>query len=343
MKALVLLLAFLSVTFYSCTDNNPIENEVQTSKSMSLRLALNVLKHTNKTVQTDTSETLCFEFVYPLTLSYNDGTTVTVNSQDALLTILNTETAELYIEAIAFPFQVQSNGAVVTIENEDDFIALLESCGISEPADDISTFTCFEMVYPFSVINQDGVVIVIDNEQELVDLFVSPTTENYIVDFVYPLTVTQNGETITINDMFEFTALIDACEIVGGGGCDCYTDYQPVCIDTGNGEIIEFTNMCMAECAGYTAADVVDCNTPTLGFADFLGSCFVIQYPAQVMYQGAVHTVTSDTELLQYYDASQPTPNFVYPLVVTFQGPATQTVVINSQSQLVELISSHCL
>jgi len=56
--------------------------------------------------------------------------------------------------------------------------------------------------------------------------------------------------------------------------CDCqYTDadeYVCVITDAATGEISPFLNMCYAECAGYTAADVVDCDFPELECLDCL-------------------------------------------------------------------------
>ena len=72
-KILVLLLTISVATFYSCTDNNPIENEVVTQKSIATRTAMNELKIANgitdKNGNSSTSNPFCFEFVYPITLS----------------------------------------------------------------------------------------------------------------------------------------------------------------------------------------------------------------------------------------------------------------------------------
>jgi len=48
----------------------------------------------------------CFKFVYPITLSYNNGTTVVVNNSDELLTVAQSMTSTLYIDGIAFPFDI---------------------------------------------------------------------------------------------------------------------------------------------------------------------------------------------------------------------------------------------
>ena len=49
----------------------------------------------------------CFDFVYPIELVYNNGTTVTANSFEDLILILINSTEELFIVGIEFPFQVE--------------------------------------------------------------------------------------------------------------------------------------------------------------------------------------------------------------------------------------------
>ena len=73
----------------------------------------------------------CFDFVYPINLSFNTGTTVAVNSLDELIEIYSASTENLFINGIAFPFEVEtynenSNALEIeTINNEDEFLSLL--------------------------------------------------------------------------------------------------------------------------------------------------------------------------------------------------------------------------
>src|SRR6478672_12067889 len=146
-KILVLLVTIAVATFYSCTDNNPIENEMVTQKSIAARTAMNELKIANgisdKDANSTASNPFCFEFVYPITLSYNTGTTVSVSSLQGLLTILAGETSSLYIDGISFPFQVMHGGAIQTINTEGQFISLLISCGFNTINLDLLNSFCF--------------------------------------------------------------------------------------------------------------------------------------------------------------------------------------------------------
>jgi len=69
-----------------------------------------------------------FNFVYPITLNYNNGTQVLVNGITDLAKVVSTITSTNYIEGIVFPFTVITNDTIQkTITNESEFEALIES------------------------------------------------------------------------------------------------------------------------------------------------------------------------------------------------------------------------
>lgn len=435
-KILVLLLAVSVTGFYSCTDNDPVENEVVTAKSISLRTTLNEIKKANNISDRNANSTqdqlFCFDFVFPLTLAYNDGTVISVATYEGLLDVLTSETEMLFIVGIAFPFQVQQEGAVTTIDDEAEFYALIDQCGFSTINDDVLQFSCLQMVFPISVINNSGATIVVDTQAELESLLIGGT----LVDIVFPISVTQNNEVIEVNDLYELFDLYDECD-GNTNSCICTTDYNPVCVQTANG-IVEYSNMCLAECDGYTQNDLVSCgptcsitnvtaspgtcntdgtypltvdfdyaNTssayftvynslgnwvgtyllsdlpftipsyPSLGstsdyfvirlgdnfdcqasqqwaapvcqtsssnFGNQLGTCFTMNYPVQVQYQGALVTVNNDAELLQYYFPNVSSiPAFVYPLSINYNTPSGPvSIQLDSQAGFNAAISGIC-
>ncbi|QBZ97930.1 Kazal-type serine protease inhibitor family protein [Flavobacterium sangjuense] len=349
MKKIKILLLLLTVTvagFYSCTDNDPVENEVVTTKSISLRTTLNEIKKANnisgKNGLTTDDQFFCFGFVYPISLSYNDGTVITVSSYEGLIEILTNETSTLYIEGIEFPFQVQQEGAVTTINNEAEFFALIDDCTFYTVNDIVFDFTCYSIVFPISVVNANGQTIVVDDQTELVNLASpTPTGTSYQLDIVFPISVVQNDQTIVINNLYEFFDLNNDCP---SSSCVCPADYNPVCVQTSAG-VVEYSNMCHAECDGFTAADLVSCDpVTTVNFGTGLGSCFNMAYPVQVQSGGALVTVNSDDNLRQYYfPALSSIPAFVYPVTVTFNsatGPVT--VLITSSAQFETAITNNC-
>src|SRR5690606_28855990 len=126
-----------------------------TQSSIALRTTLSEYKKVNGIFgQTATTE-LRFEFVFPITFSYNTGTVVTVTSLDGLLDILSNETSQLYLDGVDFPFQVvqqtPTGSMNVTISNESEFVALLQSSGLDTYNDDLTNTLCFDIVFPISV------------------------------------------------------------------------------------------------------------------------------------------------------------------------------------------------
>lgn len=259
---ILVLLVLTSVTFNACSDSNPIENESTTQKSIALRTVLNEFKTSNNlSGKTDPANGFCFEFVYPLTFSFNNGTLVTVISLEGLIDVLSNETTNLYIEGIEFPFQVTgSNGAITTITNEEEFIALIESCGFDTFNDDLSNTFCFDIVFPIQV-QLNGQVTDVNSLEDLLNLVNGPNS-NGEIEIVFPISVNYNNETVVVNNIYEFYDMTNNCN---QGGCVCTEEYAPVCVQTPNG-IVEFGNMCFAECAGYSQNDLVPCNP---------NSCFI--------------------------------------------------------------------
>ncbi len=143
MKTIKLLLAFaiLSFGFSSCkkTETNTTEDQ-QVSPSETARIVTSYIKDKNASLNFsrvssgfDVDDLLnydfCFTFVYPITLSYNNGTTVVVNNSAELLQVAQGMTQNLYINGIYFPFDVQmADGSIQTVNNETEFSTVIHSC-----------------------------------------------------------------------------------------------------------------------------------------------------------------------------------------------------------------------
>jgi hypothetical protein len=487
-KLLFLLVAFSTVTFYSCSDSNAIEKETVTQKSIAMRTALNKLKVANnisgkssiKSKNAATTNPFCFEFVYPIVFSYNNGTAITASNFQGLLDILANESPTLYLEGIVFPFHVisSSTGTSTTISSESELVALLQSCGFTTINNDLLTTACFEIIFPISVTTPNNQTVVIHSLQELTTYMNNPSN-GLETQIVFPISVTQQGQVVVIHNLYELYQMTNNCEST----CICTQEYAPVCVQTTNG-IVEFVNLCYAICAGYTQNDIVSCNpstdchltnlqttpgscntdgtypltinftysnptstqfevinsanvvvgtyplsalpltlpsypnvsapavdyltvklvgntncstsnqwtTPTCPgvctcqpvispvcvqtssgivqydnaclagcagytandfvncnpapatFGSLLGTCFTIAYPVNVQYQGAIVTVNSDGQLLQYYFPNMSyMPQMSYPITVTFTNPTQNiTVIVSNQAAFEALISSHC-
>ncbi len=258
-KILLLLVTLLSVTFYSCTDNNRIENEVVATKSIALRTTLNELKINNNIAGKNAADqAFCFGFIYPINLSYNNGTVISVSSFNGLLELLVNENPNLYIEGIEFPFQVQQEGAITTINNEDEFYTLLEGCNFDTIDDDLATTFCFDIIFPITVTNENNENVEITSIEAFLTYLETPASGNQ-TQIVFPISVLFGSQTVIINDLYEFYEMLNNCD---DNDCICTQEYAPVCVNTPAGTI-EFGNFCYAQCAGFTQNDLVACNTST--------------------------------------------------------------------------------
>jgi hypothetical protein len=340
LKLILVLFAVSTVIFQSCSSN---DDSVNTEKSSALRMFLREMKAANNISGRNSSNdsNMCFDFVYPITLSYNNGTTVAVSSQVELFYILENETDELYIDGISFPFEIIVAGTTspVTITSEEGFWEVIQTCDMDTYDDVIGEGPCYTFVYPFSLITMNNQVIVVTSEQALYNLIDDDNEDNYIIDFVYPFSVVSNNETIQIDNAYEYEQLINDCVT---SNCNCPDVYAPVCVEIG-GQVIEFPNACTAECAGYSSDDFVDCNSTNDSFEDSLDSCLNISYPVQVQYNGAIITAQNDSQLLQLYNPAQNhIPLFNYPITVSFEDNPSITYTVATENGLIELMNIHC-
>ncbi len=225
----------LSLAFVACTNDESITPPQNVQESESVQNAISQLEthfNDNGVFTDDANPTgnlvidFCFDFVYPITLIYNNGATVTVNNLGELVTVIINSTPELYIVGIEFPFDViwynpQTNGTeIITINNEAEFIALLETCNF-DPC------VCTD--------EYDPVCVEIETPQGTVVL-------------TFPNACHAECEGFTEEDFID-------CE----NDCDCPAEIDPVCVMSGNGTIIQFDNECLALCEGFTPNDFVDC------------------------------------------------------------------------------------
>ena len=145
-SVLIVLLAFTSCT----NEETIVDTQQNTEESESITTTLGRLSQQydeNGNVDQTNNPAgnivfdFCFDFVYPIDLSFNTDTTVTVNSLDELIDIYSSSTENLFINGIAFPFQVETYNEnsntleIETINNEDEFFSLLEDCNFDENED----------------------------------------------------------------------------------------------------------------------------------------------------------------------------------------------------------------
>lgn len=227
------LLCFLMaiVLHVSCSQDGDIDQEValvDTQTSSSLRVALekfreNAQEAGRRPVSTSfnkhSENGLCFQFVYPITLSYNDNSQVVVADYEQLLEVILSETLALHITGIAYPFSVDNHnyGMRQTISGETAFQALLENCGYQNIDFDFviqEVGTCFNINYPVTLIVNDAEVSF--SSQEDVQMYFMTTSGIESISVGYPLRVTlvETSVEVMISDDYELIYLIkDTCAI----------------------------------------------------------------------------------------------------------------------------------
>ncbi len=220
-KLSLILIAVLTMTALFTTsckkEIENIENPKQVQESASVKSVINSLRtgvsQTGNSSQGQVAYAinsyLCFDFVYPISVVYNDGTVQSLANDNEFAQAIANQSNQSYIIDYVYPFDISQNGTVTTINNETDFMDAIDSC--SSLIDfTLGQMSCFDLVYPISVEMSDGSIVVANNQQEFEALFASQSI--YPVDMVYPFDIIQSGSTITITNIIEFDDALFSCD-----------------------------------------------------------------------------------------------------------------------------------
>jgi len=130
------LISLLTISCTSNNDENLLDSNETTEKSEAAKTVVAVVKSHLKSDGTfynqqhpESSMTFDFgfQFSYPVTLSYNNGTKVVINSIEELATAVNENSQTNYIDGINFPFEIDKEGSIETIFNEIEFNTAINS------------------------------------------------------------------------------------------------------------------------------------------------------------------------------------------------------------------------
>lgn len=261
MKNLKFALLSFVFLFLSC-NNEDDHNIVATPESSAARIYLNSVKQASSPLNQDTNDPIemCFSLVFPVNVIYNNGDEVTINSMEGLKQAIYSENFTFHINSIVYPFSIinESNSNELQVETEDQFLDLLASCDINMIDDLFNSPFCFEFVFPFSIIKNDGSIQAISSLTNLNDILASMPPNEYWIDFMYPFQISYGNDTISIENIWELYDYLD-CTPENSCSIACTADFNPVCVATSNG-IILFSNSCWAQCAGFTEDDFVNCD-----------------------------------------------------------------------------------
>ena len=103
------------------------------------------------------------------------------------------------------------DGSQVTVNSPQEFDTLYNDCYDIEDCDECEE-QCFEIVFPFSFVSENGIVDTVNNFDELFD-YLSQLSDNDTCMISYPMTVQfEDGTQQTANSDEELEALYDSCE-----------------------------------------------------------------------------------------------------------------------------------
>jgi hypothetical protein len=156
-------------------------------------------------------ETYCVSLVYPFNVTDIEDNVIEVDSETNFIDLL----AEYEILFYEFPLSVSDNetGEITEINSEAEFFDALLNCSQNNPQGDTISWggeiACFEIVFPVSVILEDGTIVEVADENELTVL----QLEHNVVTFTYPLTVVniETGIEYIVESEQQLFALLIEC------------------------------------------------------------------------------------------------------------------------------------
>ena len=165
----------------------------------------------------------CFRFVFPLSFTFSDGSSHTVNDKDEFRAALKAQyeaTGQKERPAFTYPIQVQfkDREEATTINSDDELKEAFQAC--RGEGDDKK---CFTFVFPVSFTMPDGSTLTADDEEDLAakmkafwDSYDGEKKRpqlNFPVDLQF-----EDGTVLTVNSKEEMRqAWKDNCRRKGGG------------------------------------------------------------------------------------------------------------------------------
>jgi len=165
----------------------------------------------------------CFEFVFPITVSFEDVTSASVNDYEELkATILawkeaNPDATER--PQLEFPLEVMSeDGELISVTSKEELLALKKTCGKGKKGKGKCKKPCIKLVFPISIEFPDGATAETADRAELKSLVRAWKEANPDATerpaFVFPIQVIliEDGTTVEVNDREELKTLKGSCK-----------------------------------------------------------------------------------------------------------------------------------
>ncbi len=169
----------------------------------------------------------CYEFVFPLTIEFPDGTTAEAEDYEGLRTIIsdwkeaNPDAEER--PSLSFPLDILSeDGELITVESREELFQVRRECRRSfgnRPHHGRGE-RCFRLVYPITITFPDETTDIVDTRRELKIAIRSWKRNNPEVEerpaLTYPLQVElEDGTIVDVASAEDLQALKDSCSEEG--------------------------------------------------------------------------------------------------------------------------------
>ncbi|MEE9373620.1 MAG: hypothetical protein V3V00_11270 [Saprospiraceae bacterium] len=165
----------------------------------------------------------CFSFVFPISYTLHDGTTITVNDEDELNKFHETIGVEIIDSVLTHPTIIYPitvalpDSTTQVIASDDEFLEMVSSCfqDVYSEEGDLEHF-CFDISFPVTVLLPDGTSLIANNDDDVEKIFTKWVEENQETStaptFQYPITITKKDDTIEmITSDADFEAAIARC------------------------------------------------------------------------------------------------------------------------------------
>lgn len=254
LKSLLAILLFVGLTITSCKKDEIVNTDTNTPSIKPTHTQVNGLLDRSG-ANSDGLELGCVNIPYPFGLVFADSSQLIINSESDFLTALG-DSIEFAIDFV-YPLNVtDADGNPAIVNSIDELGALFADCvpttGWNDtfpdwffPAWDLSLDnSCYELVYPLTLLNEDGTNTVAADHDELVALL----SDGTIYSFGFPLNLKdENGTPIVASDANALFNLLASCGGSNPGGCGigsygCFTIGYPATLTLIDGSAVVVNN-----------------------------------------------------------------------------------------------------
>ncbi|WP_196887086.1 hypothetical protein [Aureivirga sp. CE67] len=204
-----LLIIFSFSIFLGCENDDSIgdnsSNTENIQESASLEDFMVNFRSYLQNEEEDIEDLLCFDFIYPIKLQFDEQLVITIENFEGLKEIIEFQSTDNTKYGIKFPFQISFPKVGITkdILNEDIFEETIENCNFE-------TEECFEVQFPVQVNIYGSPLIIysIDQYEDIIEEY----DEQDVIN-IFPVIVRMNtGEIRIIENNQQLESLLEECE-----------------------------------------------------------------------------------------------------------------------------------